>query len=106
MNTGTHATGTRLVRIASAQDLLASPGGDLPHLLTPAELAQANARENPAEYMAGHLAAKGAATDALAQLLPRARELTPKSWRPSTLPPARRCARSTDAWPPSLPRTA
>ena len=39
-------------------------------LLTPAELAQANARENPAEYMAGHLAAKGAATDALAQLLP------------------------------------
>lgn len=69
MNARTHATGTRLVRIASAQELLASPEG-LPHLLTPAELAQANARENPAEYVAGHLAAKGAATDALAQLLP------------------------------------
>ena len=70
MNARTHATGTRLVRIASAQELLASPEGSLPHLLTPAELAQANARENPAEYVAGHLAAKGAATDALAQLLP------------------------------------
>ena len=70
MNTGMHATGTRLVRIANAQDLLAHSADRLSHLLTPAELAQANARENPAEYVDGHLAAKGAAIDALARLLP------------------------------------
>lgn len=70
MDRGTHATGTRLMRIADAQRLIDSTADPLPHLLTPAELAQATARENPAEYVAGHLAAKRAAQDALSQLLP------------------------------------
>ena len=77
MDTEMHATGTRLVRIASAQDLLAHSADRLSHLLTPAELAQANARENPAEYVAGHLAAKGAAIDALARLLPPGTKIDP-----------------------------
>ena len=77
MDTEMHATGTRLVRIASAQDLLAHSADRLSHLLTPAELAQANARENPAEYVSGHLAAKGAAIDALARLLPPGTKIDP-----------------------------
>ena len=77
MDTEMHATGTRLVRIASAQDLLTHSADRLSHLLTPAELAQASARENPAEYVAGHLAAKGAATDALSRLLPQGAKIDP-----------------------------
>ncbi len=77
MDRGTHATGTQLMRIAEVQGLLASASNPLSQLLTPAELAQANARENTSEYVAGHLAAKGAATDALAQLLPPGTAINP-----------------------------
>jgi phosphopantetheinyl transferase (holo-ACP synthase) len=77
MDRGKHATGTQLVRIARAQELLTSANNSLTHLLTPAELAQASTRENPAEYVAGHLAAKGAATDALDQLLPPGTTIDP-----------------------------
>lgn len=77
MDRGKHATGTQLERIARAQELLASANNSLAHLLTPAELAQANTRENPAEYVAGHLAAKRAATDALLQLLPTGMAIDP-----------------------------
>lgn len=77
MDRGTHATGTQLMRIAEVQGLLASTSNPLSQLLTPAELAQANARENTSEYVAGHLAAKGAATDALAQLLPPGTAINP-----------------------------
>lgn len=70
MDRGMHAAGTRLARIADAQGLIAKADGALSRLLTTAEIAQANARESPAEYVAGHLAAKGAAADALTRLLP------------------------------------
>ncbi len=78
MAEGTHATGTRLVGIATAQRLLAaSADGRTAHLLTTAELAQAEARRNPAEYVAGHLAAKRAAIDALERALPAGTAINP-----------------------------
>ena len=77
MDEKTHATDSRLVLISKAQDLLANDSYTLSRLLTPAELAQASARENPAEYLAGHLAAKAAAADALARLLPEGLAVDP-----------------------------